>query len=379
MEAGQIRELAAVTILPPREGFSPHAIGAVGMMVRLMATPADTIIGANPGPGAYTTPRLLPVLPVLWPPFGRTERYMAGAIARLRTLRPPLIEVHNRANLARDIAAALPAARVVLFLHNDPQAMRAARTPAERAALLPRITVVCVSAYLRARFAEGLPPDAAARIHRLPNAIDLAALPPPMPPDQRDRTLLFVGRAVADKGADAFVRAFAAIAPQLPGWRAILIGADRFRPDSPDTPFLRALRPAAAAAGVTLAGHLPHEAVLAAMARAAIVVVPSRWQEPFGLTALEAIASGAALICAPAGGLPDVAGEAALYAAPDPPGALERAMLALAQDPGRRAALAMAGQARARQFDAPAARARLQALRAVVVESGLRGGHTKGS
>ena len=47
---------------------------------------------------------------------------------------------------------------------------------------------------------------------------------------------LFVGRAVADKGADAFVRAFDAVRAHLPGWRAVLIGADRFFPGSPDTP-----------------------------------------------------------------------------------------------------------------------------------------------
>ena len=29
-------------------------------------------------------------------------------------------------------------------------------------------------------------------------------------------------------------------------------------------------------------GYRPHAAVLEAMSRAAIVVVPSRWQEPFG-------------------------------------------------------------------------------------------------
>ena len=37
---------------------------------------------------------------------------------------------------------------------------------------------------------------------------------------------------------------------RLPGWRAEMIGADRFRADSPETPFIRALRPRAAAAGV---------------------------------------------------------------------------------------------------------------------------------
>ena len=80
------------------------------------------------------------------------------------------------------------------------------------------------------------------------------------------------------------------------------------------------------------------------MARAAIVVVPSRWQEPFGLVALEALASGAALICADRGGLREVAGDAAVYVDPDDPAALAAAIRALAADAARRAALGQAGR-----------------------------------
>jgi hypothetical protein len=147
-----------VIVLPPREGFSPSAVGAVGMMVRLLAAPNDLVIGAKLRAEPFQSPHFTPVSSVFWPPFGRTERYMAGAVKRLRALRPSLVEVHNRANLACDVARALPGVPVSLFLHNDPQAMRAARTPAERAALLRRLTVICVSDYLRARFMEGVNP-----------------------------------------------------------------------------------------------------------------------------------------------------------------------------------------------------------------------------
>ena len=155
--------------------------------------------------------------------------------------------------------------------------------------------------------------------------------------------------------------------PRLPGWRAEMIGADRFGPDSPDTPFLAALRPRAAAAGVVLRGHMPHDGVLAAMRRAAIVCVPSRWNEPFGLAALEALACGAALVCSPRGGLPEVAGDAALYADPAEPGALAQAIMALATDAPRRAALGAAGRARAEGFAAPqAAQALLELRRSIL-------------
>jgi len=144
---------------------------------------------------------------------------------------------------------------------------------------------------------------------------------------------------------------------------AEMIGADRFWPGSRPTPFQNALAPQAAAAGIVMRGYMPHAEVLKAMAQAAIVVVPSRWAEPFGLTALEAMASGAALICSRRGGLPEVAGQAALYADPDEPGALEAAMTRLMDDAALRARMAVLGLERAPLFDATRARARLLALR----------------
>ena len=200
----------------------------------------------------------------------------------------------------------------------------------------------------------------------LPNPIDLAALPPSA---QRDNMVLFAGRIVRDKGPDSFVAACAAALPHLPGWHADMIGADRFRTDSPDTDFSRLTCAAARHAGVRVLGYRDRDAVLQAMAGAAIVVVPSRWQEPFGLVALEALASGAALICADRGGLREVAGDAAIYVDPEVPAALAAAIRALADDPVRRAALAQAGRERARQFDAPVIAARLAALRRDVLSA----------
>ena len=87
------------------------------------------------------------------------------------------------------------------------------------------------------------------------------------------------------------------------------------------------------------------------MARAALVVVPSRWPEPFGLTALEAMASGAALICSPRGNLPELVRDAAVLVDPDDVGALADAIAMLARDGPWRAALGAAGLERARTFD----------------------------
>jgi glycosyltransferase involved in cell wall biosynthesis len=196
-----------------------------------------------------------------------------------------------------------------------------------------------------------------------PNCLDLTAIPQ-APPRNR---ILFAGRVVADKGADSFVAACRMALPRLPGWTGEIIGADGFGTTSRDTPFLRALRPKAEAAGVTLHGWQPHQKVLEAMAGAAMVVVPSRWPEPFGLTALEAMACGSALICSNRGGLADVTGPVAWPIDPDRPETIADAILTLARDPVRRAAMARAGQARAALFGLEEARGRLADLRSQVL------------
>jgi glycosyltransferase involved in cell wall biosynthesis len=363
-EPGSLPGLTAdlVTVLPPREGFSPDAVGAIGLLVHRLGQPGDAVVGQAGSALTFSGRRFVPAEAPLWPLVGRVDRYMAGVVRSVRRLRPRLVEVHNRANLALRLARACPHARVVLFVHNDPQGMRQARAPADRAALLARLTVVCVSAHLARRFMEGLDPAGPAPLV-LPNCLDFAEVPPPVADGDRAPEILFVGRVVANKGADSFVSACAAALPALPGWSATIIGADRFSTGGGQTAFERALLPRARAAGIALRGYVPHAEVLRAMSRAAIVAVPSRWAEPFGLVALEAQACGAALVCSMRGGLPEVVGDAALEADPDAPGALAAAILSLARDPALRARLSATGLARARGFDAREARARLAALR----------------
>ena len=357
--------------LPPREAFSPAAAGAIGLVVhRLAVQPSafhPSVLG-QPVETPFAGVEFRPVRPP-WMLANTATRYAAGVLRAIGGAMPALLEVHNRPDIALYLAERVPVP-VLLVLHNDPQGMRRAASPAERLNLLGTLACVAtVSRHLEARLMDGLY-EASRYPVVLPNCIDLAALPPPAP---REQVFLFAGRVVADKGADIFVEACARALPRLPGWRAEIIGADRFGADSPETPFLHELRPRAAAAGVTLLGWLPHDQVLAALSRAGIAVVPSRWAEPFGLTALEALATGTPLLFAASGALPEVAGDAAVAVPPDDPAALAEAMVALAQDPARRAALAQAGTTRAARFDAKPAAARLYRLRGEILAAWSRG------
>ena len=368
MAARRVRELAissgtaeTAIVLPPNEGFGPDAVGAIGLLVHRLARAGagGTVLG-RATPAAFGDVPFRPVTPG-WG-LSQTSRYERGVRRILAELAPRLIEVHNRPAIALHLAGyGVP---VSLILNNDPQEMRGAGSAWQREYLLRRLSLVATSSFwLRARLLDRVR-DPAREPVVLPNCIDV----PPRPDRPRENLILFAGRLVRDKGADSFVAACALALPQLPGWRAEMIGADRLRRDSPETDFVRTLRRRALAASIAIRGHLPNDAVLAAMQRAAIVVVPSRWNEPFGLVALEAMACGAALVCSPRGGLPEVAGECALYADPDHPPSLASAIVELGLDVGKRAARAAAGRLRAEAFAAPAAAARLSSLRREIIE-----------
>ena len=345
-----------LTVLPPRERFASGEAGAIALLVRRMAESTETVAGLAPAGQPFAGVRFAPVVPV-FRPFSRIQRYVAGVAALVRSVCPDLIEVHNRPDVALALRKACPGLPVSLVLHNDPCGMRRARTAAEREHLGQAVAVVAVSEWVRGRFiSQGV----TSCVRVLPNSLDLSKLPPTVP--QRDPVVLFAGRIVADKGADAFVTACARVLPRHASWRADMIGADRFGADSPETPFLTALRAQAQQAGVVLLGYQPHEAVMQAMSRAAIVVVPSRWPEPFGMAALEAMGCGAAVVASHRGGLPDVVGEAGLYADPDDPDTLAAALEQLIVSPALRAEAGQAGRARARLFNAAVMREKRRLL-----------------
>lgn len=354
-------------VLPGGEGFSPAVVGAIGLIVHRLAGvagPFRSVVLGQAGPAAPFADRAF-VAVQAWP-FPRLAaraRYPGAVLRALRRLRPALVEVHNRPVIALMLAARLPGTKVVLVLHNDPQSMRCARTPAERSRLLRRLAgLVAVSEWVRGRLLEGVARPSPIPVDVLPNCIDLAALPPVLPAATREQVILFAGRTIVEKGADLFVRACAEALPTLPGWRAVMLGARGHNPADDAIGYVAA-GPTPDQAGVQMLGYQPHPVVLEWMGRAAIVLMPSRWEEPFGLTALEALAMGAALICSRRGGLAEVAGDTAVYIDPDDPPGIARALLALARDPARRAALAAAGRARAARFDVAAAGRALGTIR----------------
>jgi len=82
-----------------------------------------------------------------------------------------------------------------------------------------------------------------------------------------------------------------------------------------------------------LLGHVPHHELPAIYRQHDVVFVLSRSNEPFGLVALEAMASGCAVISSNRGGLPEACGDAAMLVNPDDPQAIVSSLRKLCTDP----------------------------------------------
>jgi glycosyltransferase involved in cell wall biosynthesis len=157
-----------------------------------------------------------------------------------------------------------------------------------------------------------------------------------------DDFLLFVGAFGSYKGVDVLLRAYAGLqdAPPL-----VIIGYEttEYPVATTDLP-----------PNVTVLKNWPHHAVMAAWRRCLLGLVPSIWAEPFGLVALEAMASGRPVIASRIGGLTDIVvdGETGLLVPPGDTDALRGAMARLLADPALRQRFGNAGRQRVARFQA---------------------------
>jgi glycosyltransferase involved in cell wall biosynthesis len=97
---------------------------------------------------------------------------------------------------------------------------------------------------------------------------------------------------------DVLGRAFARVRERVPGARLSIAGA------GPAEPALRALIDGLGLGdAVVLHGQLGGESLERTLDRGWVHAVPSRWPEPFGLTATEAMMRGTAVVASDIGGL----------------------------------------------------------------------------
>jgi glycogen synthase len=124
-----------------------------------------------------------------------------------------------------------------------------------------------------------------------------------LPGIERTDDLVFVGRLVSDKGVDLLLEALALLAREGLEPRLTIVG------DGPEAPLLRERAIRLGIAGrVDFLGLRRDREVVEILNRHRVLVVPSRYQEPFGIVALEGIACGCLVVGSEGGGLKEAIG-----------------------------------------------------------------------
>ncbi len=350
-------------ILPPKEQYSAQYKGAVALCMADFTRHSryrdnTAILGQTDADfGEINYVRLAAWQRWYW----RDSYAYAPACARSnRAQAYTHVEVQNRPLIFRYLARLLPKnIALSLHLHNDPQGMQGLSKPAERTALLRRAAAVyCVSDFIRQRFLDGLD-DAGSRVHTVHNGIDTERYRP----QEKTLTIVYVGRIIQEKGALPLAEALTLIAPQLPDWQFVVCGVDRLEAVSE---YERATHALLSRLGTQChyTGYIDHEAVMQQFSQAAIAVVPSVWQEPFGRTVLEAMCGGAAVVTSGSGGIAEVIGDAGTRVHPLNAQGLAEALLGLAGNAAQRTDSQQRARARAvAQFDIRRVAAQLDDLR----------------
>jgi glycosyltransferase involved in cell wall biosynthesis len=289
----------------------------------------------------------------------------ADYVAKMARLeRPDAIIVEQHLPTAAAVVRRMPGTKVILHRHNFAKAFTSRmslRDRVRRAFRKRRYTqlagIVHVSEACAEAFAQAWP-DVSVPTCVVHNGLDFAEWKPLA---ERTREILLVGRCAPEKGIIEAAQAVIAILEAFPDWRArFLLSNVETHPD-----YFAQLRRMLTTLGrrVELKSQVPFAEVKEAYEQAAIALVPSTWKEPFGRTALEAHAGGAALISSGTGGLSEISGDAALMLPSVTPQIIAAYIQRLIEHPELRQRLAEEGAERVRsRFDIKTQASRLDAF-----------------
>ena len=200
------------------------------------------------------------------------------------------------------------------------------------------------------------------KIRTLYNAIDTKIFLPPksfhvsrkqLGFSEDDFVIVYSGRINQDKGVSELIDAMLRI-KETSNIKLMIIGGSFFGNTNNEDFFIRSLKEKSKTLEerIVFTGFIPYEDVPYYLHLADIAVLPSMWDEPFGLTIAEALAAGLPLITTRSGGIPEICeGVAIIVDREQIVDNLANAIFDLYHHPEKRTLMAKASVERAQQFD----------------------------
>ena len=200
-----------------------------------------------------------------------------------------IIEVHNRPESLIYLINKNISSKLIFIFHNNPIDMRGSSSIKQRMFIAENTDqIYFVSNWVKEKFFEGLP-------YKFRNNCNILypAIEKPKKFPKKEKLIIFSGKLNSSKGYDIYGKAVIKILNEFPNWKAIAIGNEpREKFNFKHKNFI-------------VLDWIKHQEILNYYSKASISVVPSRWLEPFGRTAMESAAYGCATITSKNGGLPE--------------------------------------------------------------------------
>lgn len=221
------------------------------------------------------------------------------------------------------------------------------------------VKILTVSDYIKERVATIQPNN---KIQTVYNGIDLKNFSPKENPvvcrkemgfTEDDFVMIYSGRINKEKGVSELIDAMLMIKDK-PRIKLMIIGGTFFANTNNEDVFVKALKDKAKPIKdrIVFTGFVTYDKVPDYLHLADIAVLPSMWEEPFGLTVVEAMAAGLPLVTTRSGGIPEICeGVATIVNKENVVDDLVSAILDLYEHPEKRRQMALASLQRAQLFD----------------------------
>ena len=291
MISKKIKDLKIATILPYKENYSFEKASAASLWVsefyKNSRFKKKNIIFGNTKSKNFLTKNYVNInLQSINSKFrSTTNEYSEKLIKVINDKNFDIIEIHNRPLILTNLINKINS-RFIFYFHNDPLSMKGSKNISERLFILKHTDkIIFVSEWVRKRFFLDLDKKLASKTEVIyPSVNKQSAI-------KKENIITFVGRLNYSKGYDIFSKAIVKILNKFPQWKALSIGDEVRRSIYIDHHNHKEL------------GFLNHKKTLDILNKSEIAVVPSRWEEPFGRSSLEASSRGCATIISDRGGL----------------------------------------------------------------------------
>lgn len=219
--------------------------------------------------------------------------------------------------------------------------------------------IISVSDYITKRV-HNIKPKTIGKCMTVYNAIDIMRFRKATPAirensglNNNDFIIVYSGRLTEEKGILQLIQAIKRT-KEIQNLKLMIIGASAYGRDKSPTPFIKQLEKESESIKdkVLFTGFINYDYVPSYLKMADIAIVPSMWEEPFGLTVVEAMAAGLPLITTRSGGIPEICeGVATIIEKDNIIDNLATAILDLYQNPKKRKQMSFASLERSRMFD----------------------------